>query len=141
MDSLISNNQAFVTRVQPTASTIVPLKWINVLHLHLAGHTTKEIAAATDYTENSVWRILHHKDVTMLRQQLLKDTQKEFEALFSRIVDSVRDDLNSGDPDRISDARKDWLKAHGKVLDNSNIQVNITAENVVSQILNGKANE
>lgn len=142
MDALTTNNQRHITKFAPNACEPVPLRWKVILDYHLAGKKIKEIALLTGYTINSIYRILNHPNVQYVRQQLLNSTQQEFEALFARIVDSVRDDFDSLDPERISDARKDWIKAHGKIfnpdLGKQVINNNITAEDVVLNLLQGQ---
>lgn len=136
MDALTQNQQPHM--IKHTASKMynpIPLRWRVVLDYHLAGHKKEEIALITGYSVNSVYRILNHQDVVQVRQQLMEHTQKEFEALQAKVVDSIRDDLDSADPARISDARKDWLRAHGKVKENKSNE--FTAENMVVQMLNG----
>jgi hypothetical protein len=143
MNTLTQSNQPHQIKQSPRACNPIPLRWLNVLHLHLAGKSAKEIAFRTGFSLSYVYVVLNHKDVGYMRQQLLANTQQEFEALYERIVQSVRDDLDSGDPERISDARKDWLKAHGKVSkeDAANLNIHLTAEDVVMQIQNGTKNE
>jgi hypothetical protein len=67
---------------------------------------------------------------------MLHDIDKEFEALYSRVVEEIRYCLQDADPRIRLDACEKWLKAHGKFQPNQKTQVNITAEDVVVQILN-----
>jgi hypothetical protein len=77
-----------------------------------------------------------------VRQQLLEHTQTEFEALYPKVVDSLRKDLLSEQPDRENRARDQWLRAAGKYSqDHTTPQINVTAEDVVFQILNQKAED
>jgi hypothetical protein len=139
MDVLTQNNQPFIAKRRGrNAYTVIPLRWRNVLDLHLAGHKANEIALLTGFSLNSIYRILNHKDTQIIRQQLLKSTWDEAEALVTKVIDSVRDDLNSDDPDRVSDARKDWIKLYGKPQEEKVNQ--FSAEQMVFQILNGDVN-
>lgn len=113
---------------------------MNVVHLHLAGHSIAAIAESTGYTINSIYRILNHKDVQMVRQQLLASTQQEFEALFSKVVSTVRRGLDDPDPKVGLMATSQWLKASGKGSEKGNTTINVTAEDVVMQMLNGDVN-
>jgi hypothetical protein len=139
MECLTTNTQPTVYHKQPNANNPIPLKWHTVLALHLSGKKDKEIALETGYTANSVWRILNHKDVQYVRQQLLANTQKEFEAQFVKVVDNVNKGLDDPDAKIRAIYINMWLKAHGKFANESkgNGQVNITAEDVVLNMLNG----
>ena len=138
MNALTQNNQAYNQRPAPADRNTVPLRWFNVLALHLAGHSAELIAEETGYSLNSVYRILKHGDVLYVRQQLLESTQQEFEALFKKVVHAVRNGLDDPDPKVGLMASSLWLKAHGKFApERSGVNMPITAEDVVIQILNG----
>jgi hypothetical protein len=137
MECLTSNQQSYVVKPQPQACNPIPQRWLFVVQLHLAGHKIAKIAEATGYTENSVYRILNHEDVNAVRQQLLDSTQKEFEALFPKVVDAIGEGLDDPDPKVRAIYTSQWLKANGKFTDNKTIiNNNITAEDVVTNILN-----
>lgn len=120
--------------------TPIPLRWHKVLSLHLAGKRVKEIEEETGYKESTIYSILADKRVVDMRQQLLDKTQQEFEALYPLVVDSIRKDLQSNQPDRENRARDQWLRANGKYASSekngSGPTINLTAEDVVFQILN-----
>lgn len=116
----------------------VPLRWMHVLHLHLAGRTIPEIKRLTGYSVGMIYRILGDEKVQHVRQQLLEHTQREFEALFADVVQVVREGLEDPDPRIRLEATNQWLKAHGKFREGSVNIENITAEDVVFQILQGK---
>jgi len=106
--------------------------------LHLAGRKATEIKQETGYSIAMIHRILNHKAVQAVRQQLMDSTQQEFEALFDRIVDNIRSQLNSTDEAVKLAAQQQWLKANGKFSnDKRAIITNITAEQVVQNILEG----
>jgi hypothetical protein len=113
----------------------IPLRWKYVLDLHLSGMSIKDIALTTGYSLNSIYRILDSEGIQHVRQQILDSTQQEFQALFRKVVDSVREDLDSYDPKVRVEARRDWLRAHGKVKESGGNQ--FTAEDMVVQIMNG----
>ena len=139
MDSILQNNQDFVVKAQPQACNPIPQRWIVVVQLHLAGKKVKEIAEATGYTENSVYRILNEESVNAIRQQLLDTTQKEFEALFDKVVTVIGRGLDDPDPKTQAIYTAQWLRANGKFTDNRTIiNNNITAEDVVMKILNAE---
>ena len=137
MDAITQNQQDYVVKAQPQACNPIPQRWLYVVQLHLAGKKIKEIAEATGYTENSCYRILNHEDVNVVRQQILDTTQKEFEALFSKVVKAVGEGLDDPDPKVKAIYTSQWLRANGKLSgDRTIINNNITAEDVVMKILN-----
>jgi hypothetical protein len=124
----------------------VSLRHRFVLELHLAGHLpTKNkpgkasIHELTDYSPAMIHRILALPDVQALRQQIMYYYDQEFEALFPDVIEAVRDGLvvEAGTTSRL-DAARLWLKAHGRSTPSPSGggNVNITAEDVVVQILN-----
>jgi len=119
--------------------TPIPLRWYNVLALHLAGRKAIEIKQETSYSIPMIHKILNHKGVQAVRQQLMDSTQQEFEALFDKIVDNIRSQLDSTDEAVKLAAQQQWLKANGKFSGGSRGTIinNITAEQVVQQILEG----
>lgn len=120
-----------------TDNTPVPLKYHKVLGLHLAGKTVKTICEETGYKESTIYSILKDERVCQIRQQLLNHTQTEFEALYPLVVDSIRKDLLSQQPERENRARDQWLRASGKYqADHTTQNITVTAEDVVFQILN-----
>lgn len=120
--------------------TPIPLKYHKVLSLHLSGKPVHVICEETGYKESTVYSILKDERVTQIRQQLLNHTQIEFEALYGRVVDTLRDDLFSEQPDRQQKARDQWFRASGKYSKDTGegTTINLTAEDVVFQILNQK---
>jgi len=143
--NITQNQQAFELDKKGRAALEIPQRWVVVVQLHLTGKKINEIAQVTGYTENSVYRILNHEDVNALRQQILNTTQKEFEALFPKVVEAIGTGLDDEDPKVRAIYTSQWLKANGKFSDNRTIINNniITAEDVVQNILNGdnKPNE
>lgn len=138
-NALTQNNQANIIKANnKNMYTPIPFQWRIVLDYIMAGDKPAEVAVKTGYCLNSIYRILNHKNTIAVKQQLMEATQQRFEALYGRITDSIIDDLNSKDPERISDARKDWFKASGKTKDSGN---NFSAENMVVQMLNGEQDE
>lgn len=137
-DSLTSNNQSFQLEKKGRIALPIPMRWLAVVQMHLAGHKINAIALATGYTENSIYRILNHEDANAVRQQILDTTQKEFEALFPKVVEAVRTGLEEADPKVRAIYTNQWLRANGKLSDSkATIVNNITAEDVVQNILNG----
>ena len=107
-----------------------------VLALHLSGLKVDEIEKVTRYRPATIYHILSEPNVIALRQQLLHHTSKEFEALFPKVVDGIRVALSSGDPKTVLEACDKWLKAHGKYAKSEGTTVNVTAEDIVFNILN-----
>jgi hypothetical protein len=118
----------------------IPNRHYYVLALHLKGLNYDEISELSGYAISTIASILKTDAVIQVRQQLLAATQDEFEALFSKVVASIREALDYGDLDQKLAASEKWLKAHGKYSStNQGLQVNLTAEDIVVQILNQKA--
>lgn len=108
-----------------------------VLALHLSGKKVPEISQLTGYKPVTIWTILKAKNVEYMRQQLLNQTSREFEALYEKVVDTIRDGLGSPDLKIALEAADKWLKAHGKYgKSEGGTTVNITAEDIVMNILN-----
>lgn len=110
-----------------------------VLELHLAGHKVKEIQDLSGYSESTIYDILQSKDVNSLRQQIMSYYDQEFESLFPDVIQAVKDGLGSQVISERLSAATTWLKAHGKLSGEKiqqNVQVNLTAEDIVFNILN-----
>lgn len=116
----------------------IPLIWHKVVALHLAGKTIDEIAEEVDYNRMSISRILRDPRVEQVRQMLMEDIQRDFDSLYSTVVKNLREQLASKDTTVQQAAQNQWFKAAGKFAPKtSGITNNITAEDVVVQILNG----
>lgn len=116
--------------------------WFYVLSLHLAGHTTWEICEVTGYQPSTIYTILNDPRTVAVRQQMLYNTDKEFEALFSKVVGTIRNGLNSSEFADQMKAADMWLKANGKYQKKEEAQgVTVTAEDVVINILNQNGTE
>ena len=138
MDPITANNQQHIIKHAPNANNPIPLRWRRVLEMHLAGYSAITIAENTGYTKYSIYRILDHPNVQSVRQQMMDYMQKEFEGLFEDTVQAVRTGLKDPDPKVRLQAATLWLKSHGKFQDiKITNQVNLTAEDVVLQILQG----
>lgn len=116
----------------------VSLKWRRVLDLHFAGKTREEIMELTGYSYTRISQILNEPRIVELRQQVMKFYDQDFEALYPRVVDSIRKGLVSEEAGVQTDARRDWLKAHGKFTPEVKVgsSVNVSAEKIIFQILN-----
>lgn len=115
----------------------VPLRWYQVLALHLAGKTPNEIMQETGYSSAMYYKILNHPSIQSVRQQLLDQTQKEFEALFNKVVENIRTQLDDPEPMVRLAAQNQWFKANGKFQPKSDEkEKNLTAEEVVAKLLN-----
>lgn len=111
-------------------------RWQYVLALHLAGKKVSEIEQLTGYKPPTIYRILSEPNTVALRQQLLNHVSKEFEALFPQVVDTIRDALRSPDLKIALEGADKWLKAHGKYAKSEGTTVQLTAEDIVVNILN-----
>ena len=123
-------------KVTKAAYRRVAHRHMQIVALHLAGRKVREICEITGYAEGSVRQILGREDVQHYRQQLLAQTQQEFEALFGVVVDTIRDKLKSQDEQVQLQATQQWLRSHGKFFNtkDGNIET-ATAEDVVAHIL------
>jgi len=118
--------------------TPIPYRWRYVLELHLAGRRPAEIQEITGYSQPMMYRILSDPRMIAEKQQIMKYYNSEFEALYSKVINVVRDNLECADPKVQNDAAKIWLKSHGRFQadrEQSN-DTNISAEKIVFQILN-----
>ena len=117
----------------------VSLRWRRVLDLHFAGKTREEIMDITGYSYIRISQILNEPRMVELRQQVMKYYDQDFEALYPRVVQSIREGLVDPEPGVQTDARRDWLKAHGKfqpAVKEGGGNVNMSAEKIIFQILN-----
>jgi predicted transcriptional regulator len=138
MNALTVSPQHVLAKRPTNCYQPIPSRWRQVLALHLAGKSAEEVAAETGYTANSVYRIINHPNTIQLRQQMLETTQKEFDALFSKVVDVIRKGLEDPDSKTAAIFTNQWLRANGKLSDKQKgLTINLTAEDVVMQIKNG----
>lgn len=115
----------------------VSLRWRHALDLHLSGMPVYEIAEQLDCGPATVYKILNDPRINELRQQIMKYYDQDFEALYSRVIDTVRSNLSSEDEKVKEGAAKLWLKAHGKFqTKDEGTTNNFTAEQIIFQILN-----
>jgi hypothetical protein len=142
--SIITQDQQPLTiaKVATNCYRPIPHRWRIILDKHLAGMSAKQIAEETNYSLNSVYRVLNHKNTIALRQQLMDNEQQEFEALFSKVVTRVREGLEDLDPKVAAVYVNMWLRANGKLGEKQKgLTVNLTAEDVIMQIKNGTYEE
>lgn len=119
----------------------VPLRWRTVLALHLSGKKPKEVMEATGYSSAMYYRILRHPLVEGMRQQLLADTQRDFEALYPKVVENLRQQLDEVDPKIQLEAQNQWFRASGKFAPKKEeAGGQVTAEALVQQLLNQTVN-
>lgn len=120
-----------------------------VLELHLAGYKLYDkemssgsikpgITTLTGYKASTIYNILNSEGIAQLRQQIVKNLDSEFEAQYGRVVDAIGSCLEEGKPDEVKlKAAKlwgDYFKRFQKVEVNQTL--NVTAEDVVFQIMN-----
>lgn len=110
-------------------------KYFYMVSLHMSGTPVSEISEITGTSIPRIYAILKDERCVQIRQQILKNTQEEFENLFERVVLAVKEGLDHNDIGTKLDASKIWLKAHGKYTKEEG-SINITAEDVVFNILN-----
>lgn len=109
-----------------------------VIDLYLSGLPREEIEELTGYTTNTISTIVNSPQAQMHRQQIMKHYDSDFQALYSKVISTVRENLSPDAPPAVrNEAAKIWLKAHGK-LEQEPTQgngVNFSAEKIVVQIL------
>lgn len=135
------NQDRHLTRQDHNPASI-SWRWRQVLELHLAGLSAREISDQTGYALSTIYGILASDEVTQLKQQIMSYYDSRFEALFPEVIQTVSDALASDDLNKRLEAAKVWLKAHGKFSDaqRPSLQVNLTAEDVAIQILSQARN-
>lgn len=112
----------------------VPHMYYHVLALHMARTPIREICEETGYAESTIYRILKDERLVAVRQQQLSYLDDKFENLKDEVIQVVADGLSSSDPSIQLNAAGKWLAHHKK--EKGTVQVNnVTAENVVMQIL------
>ena len=112
-----------------------------VLSLHLSGSTAQEIAELAGYSNPaSVYNVLRKREVILVRQQLLEGLELEFEVLQKEIFDTVKAALRCGDMKIRLEGVQVWMKYFGKFLPKENKNQELTAEDVVKQLLNQQIN-
>jgi len=112
-------------------------KHYEILALHLSGKTVQEISSIVGYSPVSIYRILKDEELVLVRQQILSGIGDEFEVLFVDVVNTIRELLQSNKEAIRLEACEKWLKAHNKYGQSKNT-IQVTAEDVVFQILNNK---
>jgi len=115
----------------------IPHRWFEVLGMHLAGVKTKEISKRTGYSMQSLYRILNSERTQAVRQQLLSMYQDEYEALFEKVIDNIREQLDDDDRKVQQTAQQQWLNSEKKFrgLQSKNMPGE-SAEDLVSRMLN-----
>jgi len=117
-----------------------PLKRLSGAHLtaislHVAGLTNNQIAALLG--KSPAWVSVILSDPLSQREidKKLSLLDQEFKALFSDVVQAIRDGLSSDQriQDRLSAADK-WLKAHGRYAQKRE-EEGATAEDVIQQVI------
>lgn len=134
-----TNQGRYESRSNKLAKLPISQRWMTVLSYHLAGKSADQISNLTGYSVGTVRVILANPKVNEMRQLLLQSTQEEFEALFDKITNKIREMLD--EKDSVVDAIKLWIQMHGRG-NNNNKQTttttinNVTAEDIVFNILN-----
>lgn len=122
-------------RKQGSEKIPIPPRYHLVLSLHLAGKKGNQIAEITGYSKQTIYRILKNEAVTGIRQLLLDGVQMEFEALYEKVVETIERNLEDPDPAIQMQAVNSYLRERERITGKQG-SVNITAEDVVVQILN-----
>ncbi len=116
--------------------TPIPIKWYYVLALYLKGKSPQEISELTGYASGYVYHIINNPSTQSVRQQLLDQTNQDLESLFGKVVENIRQQLDSKDPQIQLAAQTQFFKATGKYTPKqANKGSELTAEDVVSKLL------
>ena len=119
----------------------IPHRWYQVLSLYMSGKSVKEIMALTGYSQWMTYNIMRQPEIIAARQQILQATSDEFENLFLKVVDNIKDQLDSEDPQVQLAAQNQFFKATGKFAPKvKSPEDNISAEDVVSKLLQQQIN-
>ena len=85
----------------------------------------------------NIYQILKNPRVQAVRQQMLSVYQDEFEALFPKVTQNIRTQLDSADVKTQQVAQDQWFKAEKKFsLRHGQSGVAETAEDMVAKLLN-----
>lgn len=115
----------------------IPMRWNKVVSMHLAGVPTRDICEETGYSMGNIYQILKNPRVQAVRQQMLSVYQDEFEALFPKVTQNIRSQLDSKDIKTQQVAQDQWFKAEKKFSPKRNQSgVAETAEDMVAKLLN-----
>lgn len=133
-----SNIKRFKKNKRKDDADPIPARWRYTLELHLSGKKVSEIEEITGYAAPTIYKILADPKMASEKQQIMKYYDAEFEALYHKVIDSVRNGLDSEECTDQLNAAKIWLKAHGKMQPDviKGNDTNISAEKIVFQILN-----
>ena len=129
-------NELRIKKVRRSDLVPIPHKWFEVIALHLAGTATKEILETTGYSIQTYYRIMNNPRSIAVRQQLLSVYQDEFEALFSKVIDNLREQLGDNDMKVKQTAQQQWLTAEKKFKIKTAESPGESAEDLVSRLLN-----
>ena len=114
----------------------IPHTWRLVLELHLARLKPKEIQEQTGYSSAMMYRILKDPRVVQMKQQIMEYYDDRFKDMLPQVIDAIEKGLDS--PDKYLEAAKVYLKEFGsESKKDGGITVNVTAEDVALQILQG----
>ncbi len=130
-----------VFRARKTNRRYTSHRWFKVLAMHMAGKSKEEICAETGYKPSSYYQILRDPEMLTIRQQMLDDVQKDFDALYPKVVDNLRLQLDSDDPKIQLQAQEQFFKATGKYAPKREEgEGKTTAEEIVAKLLNQQIN-
>lgn len=134
-------NKLATCRAKRAGALPVPLRWKQVLDLHLSGRRPAEIMALTGYSPAMYYRILASPQVLALRQRMMEGFQKDFEALWPKVIDNIRDQLDDPDAKIQIAAQHQFFKATGRFAPPKSDEVEkTTASDVVKQLLAQQVN-
>jgi hypothetical protein len=123
--------------VEGKAASRLSLRDRQIIELHLCGKRARQISEICGVGVVTVYRVLASEEGISHKQQIMQYYDNRFEVLYGDVIDTIEDGLLSEDMTIRLQAADKWLKAHGKFAPKvSDSQVNITAEDIVFNILN-----
>lgn len=108
-----------------------------ILALHLEGASGTEIAKRLGIPLANVYKTLARREVQEARSEALRQLDREFEALYGKVINTLREALESEDPRIRLEATNQWFKASGKYREGG-FQISVSAEDIIMQVLRGK---
>ena len=123
----------------------IDLKELNGRHelvvlLYLDGIPPKEISSITGYNQAYVSRIVKDPLAKALIKERITELDEEFQVLYKKSIDAIRDGLDANDIDIRLKAAEKYLRAHGKYGTVVSKGPD-TAEDVIKRILELKVTE
>lgn len=120
--------------------TLKKLKPIHfkIIAMYCSGLKVAEIASQTGYAPPRVSQILADPLAKQAMEIMFADLDRDFQAMYSDVLQVIRDGLNDKDPNVRLQAAEKWLRAHNKMGSKGNELAGdkaLTAEDVIAKLL------